>query len=78
MTGNEILEGLKAIGGPSILTLSPGPFEIRVSVHDARAAELMQWVTERWPELTLGETEDVFGAAIWWTTFLAAMQHTDR
>jgi len=76
MTGTEILKRIQAMSEPGTMSLSPGPFKIRIDVQDARAAELMEWMTERWPELTLGETEDVLAAAIWWTTFLASVPHT--
>jgi len=65
---------LAAIREPSDFTLSPGPFTVRVSEHDAIAAELLRWLSERLGEgATLGDAEDVLLTAMWWQTFMAAI-----
>ena len=74
MNGDELLKRLAAIKEPSNFTLSPGPFTVRVSEHDAIAAELLQWLSERLgEEATLGDAEDVLLVTLWWQTFLAAI-----
>ena len=78
MTPNELFKRLvgrlKEIeAGKTTLTLSPGPFSLRVGKSDVQAAKLLLWLQEEMPDdVTFGEFEDVLIAAIWWVHFLAS------
>lgn len=78
MTPNELYERLskrleEVESGNVMLTLSPGPFSLRVGKCDVYAAKLLLWLQgEMLDDVTFGEFEDVLIAAIWWLHFWAA------
>lgn len=74
MTPEEFLRQLKDFNQDGLATLSPGPLRIKVGKSDARAAELLDWIYERHPNVTIAEVLDTLDALRWWVQFWAAVQ----
>jgi hypothetical protein len=75
MTPNEFYEKLQSARESDIVTLSPGPFNIRVGQSDAMAAKLILWLQDEMPEnATIGDLFDVLAAATWWATFWSSLE----
>lgn len=76
MKGITILENLQRLTEKTTVTLAPGPISLSCGRVDARAAELLAWMMDRWPELRQGESIDILNAAIWWDTLICGMYDT--
>ncbi len=72
MKPRDILHGMTGIQDGTVMTLAPGPIEVKCGLQDARAAELLLWILERWPELKMRETMSTLHSAIWWLIFFSS------
>ena len=68
---SEILEKLTEISESSELSLSPGPFSIRVNESDARAAGVLMILINE--GFSVGEIEDVLLNALFWLRWIASV-----
>lgn len=59
--------------GGGVVTLAPGPLQLRVGEHDRAAMEIVLMLIRDYPELKVGDTLKILDAARWWATFWAAM-----
>ena len=50
---------------------------IRTGPADARAADILCWCSEKWPDITQGELDDALLSALWWSMTFAAVEDTD-
>jgi hypothetical protein len=57
-----------------MVTLAPGPMKLKVGKADTLAAEILLYFLEMYPEITMGDMQDALTAAIWWSTFYAALE----
>lgn len=69
MTPQEVLEQLKRGGQFQYVIGHP----VAIGPADAKAAALLLWVAERWPEMKQGELDEVLVAALWWSNTFGAM-----
>lgn len=71
----EFYDRLQLVTESSILSLSPGPWVVRVDVADAMAARLLLWLEEEMPEdATIEDMFDVLDAAHFWATFWSSLK----
>jgi len=47
---------------------------LKVDKDDTLAAEILLYFLEMYPEITMGDMQDALTAAIWWSTFYAALE----
>jgi len=74
MTPRDFYKHIQSIDQSTIITLSPGPFQIRVGQHDAMAAKLLLWLEDQMPEdATVADLIKVLDAAQWWNTFWSSL-----
>lgn len=78
MTPHDFYEHIQSIDQPQV-TLSPGPFIIKVSQHDAMAAKILLWLEDQMPEdATIHDLTKVLDAAQWWSTFWSSLVRQPR
>lgn len=58
MTPNEFFAQIAQYTSAGIITLSPGPFEIRIGKVDIQAAQLLETLYDDFADKTVGELED--------------------
>ena len=51
---------------------------IAIGKSDARAAAVLLWIENEWPDITQGETDDLLNAAIWWSVFFGAADKANQ
>lgn len=62
--------------GHNEITLSPGPFSLKVGQGDVTAAKLLLWLYEEMPEnATVGDLLDALQSALWWATFWLSLKN---
>lgn len=79
MTPHDFYEQIQSIDQFTIITLSPGPFQITINQHDAMAAKLLLWLEDQMPEdATIHDLTKVIDAAQWWSTFWSSLVRQPR
>jgi hypothetical protein len=74
MTPHDFYNHIQTIDQSTIITLSPGPFAIKVNQHDAMAAKLLLWLEDQMPEdATIHDLTETLNAAQWWSTFWSSL-----
>jgi len=74
MTPHEFYKHLQSINQSTTITLSPGPFAIKVGKYAALAAKLLLYLEDQLPEdATIGDLIQVLDAAQWWNTFWSSL-----
>jgi hypothetical protein len=61
-----------------VVTLGPGPIQMKVSLHDRAAMQLILALIQDYPGIKVGDTLKILDAAKWWATFWAAMPNEDK
>ena len=77
MTGREILQKLIVNRTSGTMAVKPGPFRVAVDEVDSLAAEVLVFLADRSPELTMGQVQDVLLSALWWQTTLGTMKKAE-
>jgi hypothetical protein len=72
MTIPQLLQVLKDVQGDGHEAIRLNP--IGINENDGRAAELLEWLYAKYPDITVGDLLDLLSAATWWTTTFASMQ----
>ncbi len=63
--------------GGGVVTLSPGPMQLKIGEHDRAAMEIVLMLISDYPWLKVGDTLKILDAARWWAMFWAAMPDED-
>jgi hypothetical protein len=78
MNLRQLYARLSEVQDSSVVTLT-APIPLVVGSADGMAAKLLLWlVDELPPTATNKDLEDVLHAAVWWNTFLLAMQYAEK
>jgi hypothetical protein len=73
MKPTDVFEALKGVDGVQAIRIEPGITRLIVNDRDAKGAELIQMIEDRWPELKMGECIEMLLNTIWWLSLLAAI-----
>lgn len=76
MKPREFYEQIQSLTEPELLMLQP--MRVVADHIDARAARLMLFILEAWPEMTQGELEELLHTATWWAVFWASAYRAER
>lgn len=75
MTPKEFFNWVAAAVGdePTMVTIAPGPFSIKVGPNDVRAMVLLNHLVEQYPDMAMGDLTKTLDAARWWAVFWASV-----
>ena len=78
MKTREIILWLNKQVKTGIATLSPGPFRVEIADADLLASEILLFISDKYPDKTIGQLEDALDMARWWLIFFASTNLSEK